>query len=170
MNHTWRLARRRLKHTLAGLIFIGLLVGAGGTVFTAFAEAISHLGSVPAMSTVQVSVSSTNVPAAGGVQGSTNWTLPSNPATPNEPNTTNTPNSFQPPVMEYSNTPAPSTSGEWSSPVVSAGNTPDAAGDGVNSVLAAAMDKGGVYIGERISNVFGSMLKGVLNTLFINTN
>jgi hypothetical protein len=77
--------------------------------------------------------------------------------------TTTSISGYQPPIMEYSN---PSTS---TGQVTSNSTQPDPQ-DAAPSALASAMDTGGVFVGERISHVFGSMLKGVLNTLFINTN
>ncbi|WAH38531.1 hypothetical protein [Alicyclobacillus dauci] len=153
MKQNWRLARRRLKQTVAGVLFIGLLVGASGTVFTAFAEAITHLGNGPTPRVVGVTQ-----PSSGDAQSSV-------PNTPFNSAGSGT-NSFQPPVVEY-----PNTGNQVPQPNFTVNSTPpDPGDDGVNSALAAAMDTGGVYVGERVQNVFGSMLKGLLNTLFINTN
>lgn len=150
MNQTWRHARRRMKHAVAGAIFVGLLIGASGTVFTAFSAVITHLGTTVA----PVAVTTMNPTQS-------NTTPVTTPPTSLQGNGSQT----QTPVMEYTNVP----SVQSGTAVATGGNAPDPS-DGSNSALAAAMDTGGVYVGERVQRVFGSMLKGVLNTLFINSN
>lgn len=173
MNQNVRQLQRRLKQIVAGVIFVGLLVGASGTVFTAFAAAISQLGQPTTQSStlvqgsggVTISPSTTDSPRAS--VGSSGNSGTSNPL----PGVSNPSNQYLPPVMEYSNT-QPSQGSETSSATSTSINNNAAvlANDGVHSALADAMDKSGVYVGERVQKAFGSMLKGVLNTLFINTN
>ncbi|EJY57037.1 hypothetical protein URH17368_0222 [Alicyclobacillus hesperidum URH17-3-68] len=143
MNFSWQHAQRKLKQIAAVVIFVSILLGASGTVFTIVSTVMSHLGT----STVSVAPI-TQVPAT------------TSSAFAPEGVTT-----YQPPVLEYNNFPSDS------NPVTTGSSTtsPDPQ-DASNSALAAAMDTGGVYVGERITHVFGSMLKGVLNTLFLNTN
>lgn len=163
MGQTWRQTRRHFKHVVAGVIFIGLLVGASGTVFTAFAEAISHLGESSAPTTVSVMAPSG---ATGETQTGTQAATGGNAGA-----AANT-GGYVPPVMEYTNEPTPSTT-TMPNPVPTATSDDEASDpdtDGGDSALAAAMDTGGVYVGEHVQQVFGSMLKGLLNTLFVNTN
>lgn len=40
----------------------------------------------------------------------------------------------------------------------------------MHSPIGDAMDNGGVYVGTRIQEAFGSMLKGVITTLFLEQN
>lgn len=158
MNTTWQHAQRRIKQVVAGTLFVGILIGASGTVFTAFSDVISQLGSSSGSSVAAVSV--TSAPPAGSqtptVTPQTSTVAPQTPA-------------LQPtsPVLEYSTSSGVTqTTGIPSVPTT---GVPDPA-DASNSALASAMDTGGIYIGERVQSVFGSMLKGILNTLFINTN
>lgn len=154
MNPSVRLFRRRLKQCVAGLLFVGLLIGASGTVFTVFAVAISQLGNSPNRSSV--------VRVVTGQSGSSGQLTRSTNPEQSQPNAQSQfANGYQPPVMEYSNTQS-ATPARTSSTSVAA--------DGVNSQLADAMQQGGVYIGQKVQSTFGSMLKGVLNALFINTN
>ncbi|MFB5189978.1 hypothetical protein [Alicyclobacillus fastidiosus] len=158
MRKTWVSVRRRVKQMVAGALFVGLLIGASGTVFTVFAEAISHLGSTP--STLAVSTSPTQVvpPATTNAKGTSGTSAPTGSDVP-----------YQPPVMEYSNS-NPSSGADSTTVGIPSDDSPNPDEDGVNSALAAAMDTGGVYVGEHLQSAFGSMLKGVLDTLFINTN
>ncbi|WP_134159401.1 hypothetical protein [Alicyclobacillus sacchari] len=140
MNFSWQHAQRRCKQIAAVVIFVSLLLGASGMAFTIVSTVMSHLGT----STVSVA------PVAQAPE-TANSVAPEGVTT------------YQPPVLEYNNfTNAPATA-------ESNATAPDPQ-DASNSALAAAMDTGGVYVGERITHVFGSMLKGVLNTLFLNTN
>lgn len=151
MKTTWQHARRRLKQGLAVAIFLTLLLGASGTVFSVVSSFMSHLGaSAPA--SVQTSpepTASTGAGSAGGTEAG--WT-----AYPDQGS------SQASPALEYSN-PAPAFTASGNGP------SPDPE-DAANSALAAAMDTGGVYVGEKVSHVFGSVLKSVLNALFLNTN
>ncbi|WP_067622029.1 hypothetical protein [Alicyclobacillus acidiphilus] len=168
MNHTWKHARRRLKQITATTIFLGLLIGASGTVFTVFSSVLSHLGSGQAATFTSQAANDTTAVAG---QTSLNSFATDNGSdiansVANSPTsgTTNSISGYQPPIMEYTNPSTPS-----ATQVTSNSTQPDPQ-DAAPSALASAMDTGGVFVGERISHVFGSMLKGVLNTLFINTN
>lgn len=150
MKTTWQHARRRLKQGLAVAIFLTLLLGASGTVFSVVSSFMSHLG--------------TGAPTVQATSGQTPATQTDGLSSQSEPGSVPSPNvgSPQAPAIEYSN-PVPST--------VAAGNGPSPdPEDAANSALAAAMDTGGVYVGEKVSHVFGSVLKSVLNALFLNTN
>ncbi|MFD1677794.1 hypothetical protein [Alicyclobacillus fodiniaquatilis] len=163
MGQTWRQTRRNFKHAVAGVIFVGLLVGASGTVFTAFAEAISHLGESSAPTAVSAMAPSD---ATGDTQTNTQS------AAGGKADAATGTDGYTPPVMEYSNDPATSTT-TMPNPVPAStadDEAPNLDTDGGDSALAAAMDTGGVYVGEHVQQVFGSMLKGLLNTLFVNTN
>jgi len=150
MKTTWQHARRRLKQGLAVAIFLTLLLGASGTVFSVVSSFMSHLGT--GVSSVEAPSGSTTT--AGTVGLGTGFDSGAFPL----PNV----GSPQAPVLEYSN-PAPAG--------VASGNGPSPdPEDAANSALAAAMDTGGVYVGEKVSHVFGSVLKSVLNALFLNTN
>lgn len=141
--------RRRVKQMVAGTIFIGLLLGSTGTVFTVFAAAIDHIGrmSVAPVVTTSPSVNTNTAP----------------PAT-----TTNAQSDggFTPPVVEYPN----QSTNQGASQSTSQLSTVNPNADAAHSALASAMDTGGVYVGEHVQSVVGAMLKGVINTLFINSN
>ncbi|MCL6489128.1 MULTISPECIES: hypothetical protein [Alicyclobacillus] len=143
MKTSWQHARRRLKQGLAVAIFLALLLGASGTVFSVVSSFMSHLG---ASAPPETAVGSTTS-VSGSEPGVVIW--PSG-------------NAAQAPAVEYSN-PAPTWTASGNGP------SPDPE-DAANSALAAAMDTGGVYVGEKVSHVFGSVLKSVLNALFLNTN
>ncbi|WAH43778.1 hypothetical protein NZD89_10545 [Alicyclobacillus fastidiosus] len=160
MRKTWVSVRRRVKQIVAGGLFVGLLIGASGTVFTVFAEAISHLGSTPSSLSVVTTPIQELPPVTGGTQSTQSTPDASVPSGSDAP--------YQPPVMEYPNS-NPS-SGVDSTADTPSDDSPNPDEDGVNSALAAAMATGGVYLGEHLQSAFGSMLKGVLDTLFINTN
>ncbi|AEJ44025.1 hypothetical protein [Alicyclobacillus acidocaldarius] len=149
MKTTWQHARRRLKQGLAVAIFLTLLLGASGTVFSVVSSFMSHLGTgVPSVEVTGGSTSPATVGVGTGVDSGA-FTSPNV-------------DSPQAPVLEYSN-PAPAGGASGNGP------SPDPE-DAANSALAAAMDTGGVYVGEKVSHVFGSVLKSVLNALFLNTN
>ncbi|EPZ44312.1 hypothetical protein [Alicyclobacillus acidoterrestris] len=164
MTQAWGAMRRRLKKVVAGVLFVGLLVGSGGTLFTVFAEAMSHLGRANVQTAVQVESADNADNPAVGASGAGAQQASGESSAPAEAS-----NIYQPPVMEYSNTEL-SQGDSASVGLTSNGDNPNPDEDGVNSALAAAMDSGGVYLGEHLQNAFGSMLKGVLDTLFINTN
>ncbi|SIS67002.1 hypothetical protein [Alicyclobacillus vulcanalis] len=148
MKTTWQQARRRLKQGISVAIFLTLLLGASGTVFSVVSSIMSHLG--------------TSVPSVQVAGGSSTVGVPSASGGFNADVPAPTGLSGQQPALEYSN-PAPT--------VVVAGNGPSPdPEDAANSALAAAMDTGGVYVGQKVSHVFGSVLKSVLNALFLNTN
>ncbi|WP_304458953.1 hypothetical protein [Alicyclobacillus sendaiensis] len=150
MKTTWQHARRRLKQGLAVAIFLTLLLGASGTVFSVVSSFMSHLGAGAGVSAVQAPGGSTASAGTAGM-GTAFDSGASAPPFAGSP---------EAPVLEYSN-PAPVASGNGPSP------DPE---DAANSALAAAMDTGGVYVGEKVSHVFGAVLKSVLNALFLNTN
>ncbi|WP_062306313.1 hypothetical protein [Alicyclobacillus sendaiensis] len=151
MKTTWQHARRRLKQGLAVAIFLTLLLGASGTVFSVVSSLMSHLNA-GAGSAVQ---------APGGLAASAG-TAGMGTAFDSGASAPLFAGSSEAPVLEYSNpVPASVASGNGPSP------DPE---DAANSALAAAMDTGGVYVGEKVSHVFGAVLKSVLNALFLNTN
>jgi len=149
MKTTWQHARRRLKQGLAVAIFLTLLLGASGTVFSVVSSFMSNLNTgVPSVETPGGSTTA----GTGGLSSGLDTGAFTSPNV----------GSPQAPALEYSN-PAPAG--------VASGNGPSPdPEDAANSALAAAMDTGGVYVGEKVSHVFGSVLKSVLNALFLNTN
>lgn len=169
MNPTWKLARRRVKQFIAAAIFLGLLLGASGTVLTVFSSVMSHLGNAQVSTSELTGANATGagvIEANGAISPSSGSAGVTGNDVVTDANTTTPVPGYQQPVLEYSNQLATSNSATQNA---DGGGQPDPA-DASSSALASAMDTGGVYVGERVSHVFGAMLKGVLNTLFINTN
>ncbi len=129
---TWSQMRTRLKHLLAGFIFISFVVGGLATAFSIFAAGISSLQNIE-----------------------TKYEQPVVVVSPPQPSNTIEPQPSKQPVQNWT----PST------PVRA--EQPNEPLSHMHSPIGDAVDNGGVYLGQRIQEVFGSMLKGVITTLFL---
>lgn len=149
--------RRLAKRMLAAVLFVLLLMGGGAAAFTALAAGISALSDASAnLSTVQV-VSVT--PGTGLTQGvqSPSSSLQAPNQTSGVTNETKTQSNIESPY----GTPSASVTmaDQW-----------DYNLSHMHSPVGDAVDAGGVVIGQKVQQVFGGLLSGLLQTLFLEQN
>jgi|SRR5579875_1295714 len=160
MGKSWADVQRLLKRGLAGLLFILLLLGGSAAVFSLLAAGISQLSNSYREPQPVVAVTT--------AKQTTN---------PNDGQQ----NQAQTPSVQYPNVSNGSTQylqGQDSVDNVtpnaaSASSGQDASNDAfthMHSPIGDAMDNGGVYLGQQIGRTFGSLLKGALQTLFLEQN
>lgn len=163
MSGSWSEIRQWLKHIVAGTIFTLLLLGASAAVFSALAAGISALSS--ADKEIPVPTNMQTIP--------TNENTTGNMVSRSYSGNTGTPNNGLGalPLQEYANQPSYDVNAE---PSANVPMDPEQQWnyelDHMHSPIGDAMDSGGVYVGERIQETFGHLLKGVLQTLFLEQN
>lgn len=154
MNHSMTQMRRWLKHGVAMVLFTSLMVGAGAAALFALAASISLLSKVQGQ--FQPTTSVTSAQASQG-QRITNSSTPSTTAVPS----LEIPPQDLPPFQQ---------------PVVSTSPRKDLISqlnrqlDAMHSPVGDALDSGGVLVGQTIEQTFGSVLSGILKTLFLEQN
>lgn len=140
------------KHVFAGAIFVLLVIGGCAAVFSAIAAGINGLNNLDArqpQTTVTISVPA----GTSNANGSSVTDLQPGQA-------------LSPPV-EYPNTPvipAPSTSTGATGADQNVMNSEVAH---LTSPVGDAIDSSGIIIGNRLQQTFGSLLKGLLEALFV---
>lgn len=151
MSESWLALQRIAKRGLAAGLFLLLLLGGSAAALSILAAGISALSGVGATAAYPAAGLSTGTPTAAAL----------------------------PPAAQTQNSP----SGNASATVNGAGVVPGAstayaAGisrsnqfsnqlDQMHSPIGAAIDSGGVLLGNRVQSLFGSVLSGVLQALFL---
>jgi len=168
---TKREIRRLAKRALAATLFILLLIGGGAAAFTALAAGISALSDAVivnrplALTTmapdsskvVQVPLSPTPT-SASTYNGSS--MPPTNSASANPaPTSADNSNMVNNPVLE---TPYSTTTG-----TVTAADQWNYDLTHMHSPVGEAVDNGGFVLGQKVQQVFGGLLGGLLQTLFL---
>jgi hypothetical protein len=174
---------RLAKRGFAGILFGLLIVGACAAAFAALAAGITSLSSLTGQKAVSaVALNQGSSPGQSAVsnsslQGGTSstqtytWVSPSTQSAssslPNGQNNGQTPTIY--PNSTQVEIPAASIT---ASNVNSAStNLDDPWGiTHMHSPIGDAIDSGGVMLGEHVQHTFGSLLKGVLQTLFLEQN
>ncbi|RIV25855.1 hypothetical protein D2Q93_05460 [Alicyclobacillaceae bacterium I2511] len=152
MNRSMMRVKRWLKHGVAVLLFTFLMVGAGAAALSAFAAGISLLSKVQGPSLMPLAV-----PVQTSSQGQATSSVPALPTTTGTA-LAQVPPQDLPPFQE----PTASTSQRQN--LVSQLNQQL---DAMHSPVGNALDSGGVLMGQTIEQTFGSVLAGVLKTLFL---
>lgn len=150
MDESWSRLQQLLKRGFAAALFVLLLVGGSAAAFCAFAAAMTALSGRPDVTVVP---STTVAQATGTTDQSGSAQLPAQtPANADTWPTQTTPGTTQP---------AQPTGTSASSGLSDSGT------DGYYSPVGDAIDSGGVVLGMRLQHAFGSLIGGLLQTLFL---
>lgn len=183
MNHSSMENMARLgKRWLAGILFGLLIIGACAAAFVALAAGLTSLTSLTTHRSI-LNVNATGTVAQSGsgsgsspTSASYTWVSPNNPLT-----VPSGQNNIQRPTI-YSNTNSNLNGAGQTTIQLSPTTTVTGAGDPsltsddpwgithMHSPIGDAIDSGGVLLGDHVQHTFGSLLKGVLQTLFLEQN